>query len=57
MEKYTFMNKDRTRAKVLKLFVDINNSFPFIDVMEISCECVYKRVDKPIYEREQGRKF
>ena len=57
MEEYTFINKDRTRAKVFKLFKDVNNSFPFIDGMEISCECLYKRADKPIYEREQGRKF
>ena len=55
MEKFNFINKDRTRAKVFKLFKDVNNSFPFIDGMEISCECVYKRADKLIYEREQGR--
>ena len=49
MEEYTFVNKNRIRAKVFKLFKDVNNSFPFIDGMEISCECVYKRADKPIY--------
>ena len=52
MEEYTFINKDSTRAKVFKLFKDVNNSFPFIDGMEISCKCLYKRDDKPIYEME-----
>ena len=57
MEEYTFINRDMTRPKVFKLFKDANNSFPFIDGMEISCECVYKRADKLIFEREQCRKF
>ena len=57
MEEYDFINKERKRAKKFKLFKDVNNSFPFIDGMEISCQFVYKRADKPIYETEQGRKF
>ena len=52
MEKFNFINKDRTRAKVFKLFKDVNNYSPFLDAMGISCLCVYKRADKPIYERE-----
>ena len=48
MEEYTLINKDRTRTKVFKIFKVVLNSYPFIDAMEISYRCVYKRVNKPV---------
>ena len=57
MEEYTFINKDRTIAKVFKLFKDVNNSFPFLDGMEISCEYVYKRAEKQFMKLSRVESF
>jgi len=48
MEECTLINKNRTRIKVFKIFKDVRNSSPFIDAMEISSKCVYKRANKQV---------
>ena len=41
MEEYTFINKNKTRTKVFKLFEDVSSSSLFINAMEISYKCIY----------------
>ena len=48
MEKYTLINKDRSRIKVFEPFEDISKPSPIIDAMMISYGCVYKRSSKPV---------
>ena len=48
MEKYTLINKDRSRIKVFEPFEDITKPSPSIDAMMISYGCVYKRASKPV---------
>ena len=48
MEKFTLINKDRSRIKVFEPFEDVSNPSPSIDVMMISYGCVYKRSSKPV---------
>ena len=48
MEKFTLINKDRSRIKVFKPFADLSKPFLSIDAMEISYGCVYKRASKPV---------
>ena len=48
MEKFTLINKDRSRIKVFQPFEDISKSEPTIDAMMISYGCVYKRSSKPV---------
>ena len=48
MEKFTLINKDRSRIKVFEPFEDLSSSSPFIDAMMISYGCVYKRTSKPV---------
>ena len=48
MEKFTFINKDRSRIKVFEPFEDISKPSPSIDAMMISYGCVYKRSSKPV---------
>ena len=48
MEKFTFIDKDRSRIKVLEPFEDISKPSPTIKVMMISYGCVYKRSSKPV---------
>jgi len=48
MEKFTLINKDRSRIKVFELFDDESNPRPNIDAMMISYGCVYKRSSKPV---------
>ena len=57
MEEYTLINKDRKRIKVFNLFKDVINSFLFIDVMEISYKCVYKRVNKSVMKGSRVESF
>ena len=47
MEKFTLINKDRSRIKVFEPFEDVSKSLPSIDAMMISYGCVYKRNCKP----------
>jgi len=48
MEKFTLINKDRSRIKVFEPFEDISKPIPSIDAMMISYGCVYKRSSKPV---------
>ena len=47
MEKFTLINKDRSRIKVFAPFEDISKPSPSIDAMMISYGCVYNRSSKP----------
>ena len=48
MEKFTLMNKDRSRIKVFVSLEDVSKPSPSIDEMMISYGCVYKRSNKPV---------
>ena len=48
IEKFTLINKDRSRIKVFEPFEDITKPSPSIDAMMISYGCVYKRASKPV---------
>ncbi len=48
MEKFTLINKDRSRIKVFEPFEDVTKPSPSIDAMMISYGCVYKRSSKPV---------
>ena len=48
MEKFTLINKDRSRIKVFEPFEDITKPSPSLDAMMISYGCVYKRSSKPV---------
>ncbi len=48
MEKYTLINKNRSRIKVFELFENVSKPSPSIDAMMISYGCVYKRSSKPV---------
>ena len=48
MEKFTLVNKDRSRIKVFEPFEDVSKPSPSIDAIMISYGCVYKRSSKPV---------
>jgi hypothetical protein len=48
MDKFTLINKDRSRIKVFEPFEDITKPSPSLDAMMISYGCVYKRTSKPV---------
>ena len=48
IEKFTLINKDRSRVKVFEPFEDISKPSLSIDAMMISFGCVYKRSSKPV---------
>ena len=48
LEKFTFINKDRSRIKVFEPFEDVSKPCNSIDAMMISYGCVYKRSNKPV---------
>ena len=48
MDKFTLVNKDRSRIKIFEPFEDVSESSPSIDAMMISYGCVYKRSSKPV---------
>ena len=48
MEKFTFINKERSRIKVFEPFKDVSKPSPSIDAMMISYGCLYKRSSKPV---------
>ena len=48
MEKFTLINKDRSRIKVFEPFEDVLTPSPIIDVIMISYGCVYKRSSNPV---------
>ena len=48
MDKFTLINKDRSRIKVFEPFEDVSKSSPSIDAMMISYGCVFRRSSKPV---------
>ena len=48
MEKFTLINRARSRIKVFEPFEDITKPSPSLDAMMISYGCVYKRSSKPV---------
>ena len=48
MDKFTLINKDRSRIKVFEPFEDVSKPSQSLDAMMISYGCVYKRSRKPV---------
>ena len=48
LEKFTLINKDRSRIKVFEPFEDVSKPNQSIDAMLVSYGCVYKRSSKPV---------
>ena len=48
MEKFTLINKDRSRIKLFEPFEDVSKPSKSIDAMMISYGCIYKRSSKPV---------
>ena len=48
MEKFTLINKNRSRIKVFEPFEDSSNPSTIINAIMISYGCVYKRSSKPV---------
>ena len=48
MEKFTLINKARSRIKVFEPFEDSSNNSSKINVILISYGCVFKRSSKPV---------
>ena len=48
MEKFTSINKARSRIKVFEPFEDSSNNSSMINATLIFCGCVFKRSSKPV---------
>ena len=48
MEKFTLINKARSRIKVFETFEDVSKASHSIAAMMISYGCIYKRSSKPV---------
>ena len=48
MNKFTLINKERSRIKVFEPFEDVSKPSHSINAMLISYGCVYKRSSKPV---------
>ena len=48
MKKFTLINKERSRIKVLEPFKDVSKPIQSINAIMISYGCVYKRGSKPV---------
>ena len=48
MQKFTLINKQRSRIKVFEPFEDVSMPRTGIDAMMISYGCVYKKSSKPV---------
>ncbi len=48
MEKFTLVNKYRSRIKVFEPFEDVSKNSHSIDAIMISYGCIYKRSRKPV---------
>ncbi len=48
MEKFSLINKDRSRIKVFEPFEDVSKPSSSIDAIMISYGCVYKSSSKPV---------
>ena len=57
MEKFTLINKDRSRIKVFEPFEDVSKPSPCIDAMMISYGCVFKRTRKPVIKGSRVETF
>ena len=57
MEKFTLINKERSRIKVFDPFEDDLKTSPSIDAMMISYGCVYKRSSKPVIKGSRVETF
>ena len=57
IEKFTLINKDRSRIKVFEPFEDVSKPSPSIDAMMISYGCVYKRSSKPVMKGSSTTKI
>jgi len=55
MEKFSLINKDRSRIKVFEPFENVSKPSPSIDAMMISYGCVYKRSSKPVMKCDRIR--
>ena len=54
MEKFTLINKDRSRIKVFEPFEDVSKPSSNIYAMMISYGFVYKKSSKPIMKRSRA---
>ena len=48
MEKFTLINKARSRIKVFEPFENSSKNSSMINAILISCGCVFKRSNKPV---------
>ena len=48
MQRFTLINKQRSRIKVFEPFEDVSMPRPGIDAMMISYGCVYRKSSKPV---------
>ena len=48
LEKFTLINKGRSRIKAFEPFEDVSKPSPSIDAIMISYGCIYKRSSKPV---------
>ena len=48
MEKFTLINKDRSRIKVFEPFEDNSKNSSMVNAILISYGCVFKRSSKPV---------
>ena len=48
MDKFKFVNIERSRIKVFEPFEDVSKLSPSIDSMKVSYGCVYKKRCKPL---------
>ena len=48
MEKYTLINKTKSRIKILESFEDSSKKSSMINAILISYGCVFKRSSKPV---------
>ena len=54
IEKFTLINKDRSRIKVFEPFEDFSEPSSFIDAMIFSYGCIYKRSRRPVMKGSSG---
>ena len=48
MEKFTLVNKHRSRIKVFEPFENVSKTSTSIDAMMVSDRCIYKSSSKPV---------
>ena len=53
MEKFTLINKDRSRIKVFEAFEDFSKPSPSIDAMMIRYGCAFKRTSKQVMKVQE----